>query len=114
MFLGSCGVIRIHPSYNPSVSNNFDVAVLTLSSPLVFSTKIRSIGLLSSRPAAGTNSVVSGWGSTSMGGTVQTGGPLTANGGLAGVVSFGYGCALAGYAGVYASVPELRSWILAN
>uniref|UniRef100_A0A336LAX2 CSON007176 protein n=1 Tax=Culicoides sonorensis TaxID=179676 RepID=A0A336LAX2_CULSO len=63
---------RVHPSYNPSVSNNFDIAVLTF------------------------------------------GGPLTANGGLAGVVSFGYGCALAGYAGVYASVPELRSWILAN
>lgn len=41
----------------------------------------------------------------------DSGGPLTANGGLAGVVSFGNGCALPGYAGVYASVPDLLSWI---
>lgn len=44
----------------------------------------------------------------------DSGGPLTANGALAGVVSFGNGCALPGYAGVYASVPELRSWIVSQ
>uniref|UniRef100_A0A1L8EFX1 Putative trypsin-like protein n=1 Tax=Haematobia irritans TaxID=7368 RepID=A0A1L8EFX1_HAEIR len=41
----------------------------------------------------------------------DSGGPLVAEGKLVGVVSWGKGCAMAGYPGVYADVPSLRSWI---
>ncbi|XP_013113242.2 trypsin-like [Stomoxys calcitrans] len=41
----------------------------------------------------------------------DSGGPLVAEGKLVGVVSWGKGCALAGYPGVYADVPSLRTWI---
>lgn len=42
----------------------------------------------------------------------DSGGPLTINGKLAGIVSWGYGCARPGYPGVYANVAELASWIV--
>ncbi|XP_011180898.1 trypsin [Zeugodacus cucurbitae] len=42
----------------------------------------------------------------------DSGGPLAADGKLVGVVSWGNGCAKAGYPGVYADVAELRPWIL--
>jgi trypsin len=41
----------------------------------------------------------------------DSGGPLHQGTTLVGVVSWGYGCAVAGYPGVYASVPYYRSWI---
>lgn len=41
----------------------------------------------------------------------DSGGPLVVNSVQVGVVSWGIGCAQAGYPGVYASVPNLRSWI---
>ncbi|XP_023311146.1 trypsin-7-like [Anoplophora glabripennis] len=41
----------------------------------------------------------------------DAGGPLIAGGMLTGIVSWGYGCALPNYPGVYASVPNLRTWI---
>ncbi|GJQ74459.1 hypothetical protein Trydic_g21329 [Trypoxylus dichotomus] len=41
----------------------------------------------------------------------DSGGPLVVNGVLVGVVSWGYGCAIAEYPGVYADVGNLRSWI---
>ncbi|KAH8254421.1 hypothetical protein KR032_010043, partial [Drosophila birchii] len=44
----------------------------------------------------------------------DSGGPLVSGGLLVGVVSWGYGCALANYPGVYADVASLRSWVVSN
>lgn len=44
----------------------------------------------------------------------DSGGPLAINGRLAGVVSWGNGCARAGWPGVYAEVATYRTWITEN
>ncbi|XP_050307872.1 trypsin 3A1-like [Anthonomus grandis grandis] len=44
----------------------------------------------------------------------DSGGPFVINNRLAGVVSFGAGCARPGFPGVYASVPGYRQWIREN
>ncbi|KAI7815140.1 Serine protease [Rhyzopertha dominica] len=44
----------------------------------------------------------------------DSGGPLVVNSVQVGIVSWGYGCAVAGYPGVYAHVGALRSWISSN
>lgn len=41
----------------------------------------------------------------------DSGGPLVVNGKLAGIVSWGRGCALADYPGVYANVALQTQWI---
>ena len=41
----------------------------------------------------------------------DSGGPLVVRGQLAGIVSFGAGCALAGYPGIYANVAFLRDFV---
>lgn len=40
-----------------------------------------------------------------------SGGPITANGIQYGIASWGEGCGLAGFPGVYASVVTQRDWI---
>ncbi|XP_020804973.1 trypsin eta isoform X2 [Drosophila serrata] len=42
----------------------------------------------------------------------DSGGPLNCNNQLAGIVSYGTGCALAGYPGVYTNVSYYNSWIV--
>ncbi|XP_049301690.1 trypsin-1-like [Anopheles funestus] len=44
----------------------------------------------------------------------DSGGPLVADGKLVGVVSWGYGCAKAGYPGVYSRVASVRDWVREN
>uniref|UniRef100_A0A182QTY3 trypsin n=1 Tax=Anopheles farauti TaxID=69004 RepID=A0A182QTY3_9DIPT len=44
----------------------------------------------------------------------DSGGPLVADGKLVGVVSWGYGCAMPGYPGVYSRVASVRDWVREN
>ncbi|KAI9564777.1 trypsin [Daphnia sinensis] len=63
--------IRVHEDYNPDTNAN-DIALLKMDQPLDFSTgKVRPISLPTpgSTLNAGTTCIVSGWGTTSSGGT---------------------------------------------
>lgn len=160
-----------HPSYNPA-TNDYDVALLRIGRP----TSAPEIAVIGSSPSelalddAGAVATVSGWGTTSSGGSISTslrdvdvpiqsnatcsgayppgftdggelleyhasnmicagpmsggkdscqgdsGGPLAVQAGdsswrLVGTVSFGLGCARAGYPGIYQRLTATSSWI---
>lgn len=44
----------------------------------------------------------------------DSGGPLVYDNKLVGIVSWGQGCAVVGYPGIYTDVPMVRNWILKN
>ncbi|MCJ1323548.1 hypothetical protein MMC10_000209 [Thelotrema lepadinum] len=153
----------VHPKYNANTVD-YDVAVMTLATPLTFSSTIAAAKLVASgtEPTAGESTTVIGWGTTSEGGSVSStlrqvsvpvvslatcksdysgdgtvtarmfcaaasgkdscngdsGGPIlnTASKTLLGGVSWGEGCAEAGFPGVYSDYAnsELNSWIKAQ
>jgi len=79
--LGISG-ITINPSWNPATFNG-DIALLQLTTPLTFSADVQPIALPlmqdpAAWPAAGTTAGISGWGSTSFGGS-SSNSLLTAN-----------------------------------
>ena len=161
--LASVSKVAVHPKYNANTVD-YDVAVMTLSSPLTFSSTIAAATLVASgaEPATGESTTVIGWGTTSEGGSVSatlrqvsvpvvsfatcksdyagdgsitarmfcaaatgkdscngdSGGPIidTASKTLLGGVSWGEGCAEAGFPGVYSDYAnsELNSWIKAQ
>ncbi|XP_069679934.1 trypsin beta-like [Periplaneta americana] len=51
---------------------DFDVAVAKVSTPFSFGTGVQPIALTSSEPSAGQTAVVTGWGTTSSGGSLPT------------------------------------------
>ncbi|MCJ1447078.1 MAG: hypothetical protein MMC23_007587 [Stictis urceolatum] len=153
----------VHPKYDANTVD-YDVAVLTLATPLTFSSTVAAATLVASgaEPTAGLSTTVIGWGTTSEGGSVSpnlrqvsvpvvnratcstdysgdgsitarmfcaaasgkdscngdSGGPIvnTSTKVLLGGVSWGEGCAEAGFPGVYADYAnsELNSWIKAQ
>ncbi|GGT21955.1 S1 family peptidase [Streptomyces chromofuscus] len=150
--------IWIHPGYT-DVTNGDDVAVLTLSTSMPYTTAKYVTSTQTSVYAAGTTARVLGWGTTSQNGgssnqlrtaTVPTvsdsscagsygsdfvasdmvcagytsggvdtcqgdsGGPLLIGGVLAGITSWGEGCALAGHPGVYTRMATFSNLVTAQ
>ncbi|HAJ38509.1 MAG TPA: hypothetical protein DCL15_22815 [Chloroflexi bacterium] len=156
--------VYVHPDYDPFGSNDSDIALLQLASPVTLGPSVGVIPLVSSPThdalvAPGVSSLVSGWGATSEGGSTanilqkvrvpivsnatcntaygggitanmlcaglaaggkdscqgDSGGPLVVPDGagwrLAGVVSFGNGCARPNYYGVYTRISSFTTWI---
>ena len=155
--------VIVHPDYNPS-SDDSDIALLRLASPVTLGPSVGIVPLVSSPAhdalvAPGVSSLVSGWGATSEGGSSaailqkvrvpivsnatcdaaygggitanmlcaglaeggkdscqgDSGGPLVVPDGsgwrLAGVVSFGNGCARPNFYGVYTRISSFTAWI---
>ncbi|KAI3359963.1 hypothetical protein L3Q82_013846 [Scortum barcoo] len=155
--------IIIHPNYD-STTNNNDISLLRLSSPVTFNNFIQPVCLAAAGSTFfnGTDSWVTGWGNTGSGVSLpspqnlmevelpivgnrqcncdygvgaitdnmicaglQTGGKDSCQGDSGGplvskqnsrwiqegVVSFGKGCAQAGFPGVYTRVSQYQSWI---
>ncbi|XP_069679949.1 trypsin delta-like [Periplaneta americana] len=148
----------IHPDYDGNMDHpNYDIAVIKVSNPFVYSSTVQPLSLPALAPEVGTSVVVTGWGRLVDGGPTPTqlqqvevnivdfdecnkdydylggissvmicagvpaggkdacngdsGGPLVSSGQLVGVVSWGEGCAQAGYPGVYADVAALKVWV---
>uniref|UniRef100_H9GC52 Peptidase S1 domain-containing protein n=1 Tax=Anolis carolinensis TaxID=28377 RepID=H9GC52_ANOCA len=116
--------IILHYDYIGTYDSSGDIALLQLSSPMEFTNNILPICLPESSAEfyANTNCWVTGWGNT------QTDGekcslpcllrPLVCkvqgSWFQAGIVSWGRGCALHNYPGVYTSVPYYTKWISAT
>ncbi|XP_023295410.2 trypsin alpha-4-like [Lucilia cuprina] len=64
--LVNVAAFKNHEGYNP-VSKVNDIAVIRLSSPLIFSSTIKPIALTTKSPANGAAASVSGWGTTASG-----------------------------------------------
>ncbi|GKQ36137.1 trypsin-like serine protease [Streptomyces sp. A012304] len=150
--------IWIHPSYS-DVTNGDDVAVLTLSTSMPYTTAKYVSSSQTGVYAAGTTARILGWGTTSSGGSssnqlrtatvpitsdstcasaygsdfVQSdmvcagstsggtdtcqgdsGGPLLIGGVLAGITSWGEGCADADYPGIYTRLTTFSSLVTAQ
>ncbi|XP_077412482.1 polyserase-2-like [Vanacampus margaritifer] len=159
--------IIIHPAYN-SRSNDNDMALLRLSSPVTFNNFVRPVCLAATPSTffAGTDSWVTGWGNIGSNDPLpfpqnlmevevpvvgnrqcgcdyivpgritenmicaglreggkdscqgDSGGPMVTKQGSvwvqSGVVSFGIGCALPQFPGVYARVSRYQDWISSN
>uniref|UniRef100_A0A8P4G0K3 chymotrypsin n=1 Tax=Dicentrarchus labrax TaxID=13489 RepID=A0A8P4G0K3_DICLA len=117
--------ILLHPNYDSNTNDN-DIALLRLSSPVKFTDYIRPVCLAASDSVFnnGTDSWVTGWGAVKEGGEStssspspqgDSGGPMVNKQGSAwvqsGVVSFGFGCARPNLPGVYSRVSTYQSWI---
>nr|XP_054768604.1 trypsin-like [Lytechinus pictus] len=152
--------IIVHEDYSGTKLTN-DIALIKLSQPITFSDTISPACLVNERPQDGSMAYVTGWGTTSSGGSTTTflnqvgvpivsdavctasygsefypaemvcagypeggkdscqgdsGGPMVVQNRdgyweLAGVVSWGYGCAQAGNYGVYTNVVNYLDWI---
>ncbi|XP_061397789.1 trypsin alpha-4-like [Musca vetustissima] len=69
--LVSVAAFKNHEGYNSRTMVN-DIAVIRLSSSLTMSSTIKAIGLATTAPANGAAASVSGWGTTSYGGSIPS------------------------------------------
>ncbi|KAF7396675.1 hypothetical protein HZH66_007537 [Vespula vulgaris] len=124
--------IIIHENYSPSDSWKNDIALLEVVEPFSETKLISFINLPTSHDVINANdrAVISGWGRLWMNYNIHdshicaydpesprgschgdSGGPLTVNGKLVGLVSWAKACALTDYPTVYTRVSEFKDWI---